>query len=464
MYMKKIFIVAAMAVSLVWSTVSMAAQISNLRTSSTPSKVRLVLDSNEALEYKESLTNNVLALSLPNSKAKNLKSQLKDSLVQEVELQSKGSGALLTVKLNKSCKYKIFRLQNPDRLVIDLPKIVVLRQDKQLAKGVTYSFIQDDFQGRQIQAHLVTVEPEARFEWRPFSTVENRTGRGSLAARAAKLKLPVAVNASYFDTDGWVIGTTKDRGQLMSMESTPHSAFAVIKGRSAVLKDVSYNAQARLSNGKVLEIKGMNRRRIAEDLVVYNQFFGPSTKTNHWGREVKVRLKDHLILAVSTLGDMSIDPGTIVLSGHGDMAAELAKCRMGDQVVYFEELNLPEAKEAETLLGAGPLLLEEGIVNVRTQEENIAPDIARGRAPRTAMGIKQDGSTMVLVVDGRSETSAGMTLPELARYLKKQGAWEAVNFDGGGSSEMCLAGKIVNRPSDGRERAVSVGLGLFPKR
>lgn len=54
-----------------------------------------------------------------------------------------------------------------------------------------------------------------------------------------------------------------------------------------------------------------------------------------------------------------------------------------------------------------------------------------------------------------------MTLQELASYFVKLGAWQAVNFDGGGSSEMVLDGKILNTPSDGRERPVSVGLGVF---
>ena len=83
-------------------------------------------------------------------------------------------------------------------------------------------------------------------------------------------------------------------------------------------------------------------------------------------------------------------------------------------------------------------------------------------APRTAAGVKKDGTVILLVVDGRSSSSAGMTLQELASYLVKLGAWQAVNFDGGGSSEMVLDGKILNTPSDGRERPVSVGLGVFP--
>ena len=100
---------------------------------------------------------------------------------------------------------------------------------------------------------------------------------------------------------------------------------------------------------------------------------------------------------------------------------------------------------------------------MRTAEEQIAPDIARGRAPRTALGLKKDGTLLMLVVDGRSSASSGMTLAELAQYLINLGAVSAVNYDGGGSSEMVINGKLVNKPSDGRERAVSIGLGLFTK-
>ena len=93
----------------------------------------------------------------------------------------------------------------------------------------------------------------------------------------------------------------------------------------------------------------------------------------------------------------------------------------------------------------------------------MAPDIAHGRAPRAALGLKKDGTLLLLVIDGRSATSSGLTLEELAQYLVKLGAESAVNFDGGGSSEMVINGRIVNKPSDGRERYVSIGLGLFTK-
>ena len=82
------------------------------------------------------------------------------------------------------------------------------------------------------------------------------------------------------------------------------------------------------------------------------------------------------------------------------------------------------------------------------------------RNPRTAAGISRDGSTLYLVtVDGRRPTDAGMTLPELAKVMMQLGAYDAMNFDGGGSTTMVVDGQIVNRPPDqAGERPIGSGL------
>ena len=121
------------------------------------------------------------------------------------------------------------------------------------------------------------------------------------------------------------------------------------------------------------------------------------------------------------------------------------------------------ADQAKLVITGGPMLLQNGKVCVRSVEENIPRDIAVGRAPRTAVGVKRDGTILLLVVDGRSFASSGMTLNELAQYFLRLGAINAVNFDGGGSSAMVVDGRLVNKPSDGKERRVSMGLGVFRK-
>jgi hypothetical protein len=81
--------------------------------------------------------------------------------------------------------------------------------------------------------------------------------------------------------------------------------------------------------------------------------------------------------------------------------------------------------------------------------------------PRSATGHTIDGKPILCVVDGRSAESAGVTLKELAYIMMEAGAFWAIELDGGGSSTMFANGTIVNKPSDGTERAVINHLLIF---
>lgn len=90
------------------------------------------------------------------------------------------------------------------------------------------------------------------------------------------------------------------------------------------------------------------------------------------------------------------------------------------------------------------------------------------KSPKTAVGISKDGKTLYLVtVDGRQTASIGMSQKEMAQFMKSIGAYNAINMDGGGSTTMVARpmGKknveILNKPSDGSARNVSVGIGVF---
>ena len=96
-------------------------------------------------------------------------------------------------------------------------------------------------------------------------------------------------------------------------------------------------------------------------------------------------------------------------------------------------------------------------------DEDFPNDITVGRAPRTGVAILPNGHMLLAVVDGRQQSSIGCTLNEFAQLLVEFGAKEAINFDGGGSSEMVVGGEILNSPSDGDERKVGSALAVFKK-
>lgn len=440
-----------------------AAPVTAVRSSVSPARVRLVFDSTEPIKYTDEKNGLQIVVNLPEGTALAQSPVIKkDVVIKSITVPAKKKKkAQVVIDLTKDCQYKLYNLKNPDRLVLDIYRIPISKTTTQLAGGVTYTYAQEELNGRPIVSYLVSVAPAARLELRPFSAAGMYNGRGSLAKQAAERGLVAAINASYFDTDGWVIGNVKDKGNFVAMDATPRSGYVVQGNEQKIVRDIAYTGSVTLPDGRALQLKGMNRARIANDLVLFNSHYATSTKTNQYGREVKI--KNGRVVAVSTAGNMSLEPGCVVLSGHGTNAAALAGLRLGDHIILTQSLGSSIADAATTVVSGGPLLVENGRVNVRTAEEQMAPDIARGRAPRTAIGLKQDGTLLMLVIDGRSSASAGMTLAELAQYFLKLGAVSAVNYDGGGSSEMVINGKIVNKPSDGRERLVSIGLGLFIK-
>lgn len=112
--------------------------------------------------------------------------------------------------------------------------------------------------------------------------------------------------------------------------------------------------------------------------------------------------------------------------------------------------------------GVGRLLDAGAVVPGDASLEGSGASFVTARHPRTAVGAAGDGRLLLGVVDGRSKASAGLALGDLARWLRDLGCRDAVNLDGGGSTCLWVDGLgVVNRPSDGSERAVGSVLAVF---
>jgi len=131
--------------------------------------------------------------------------------------------------------------------------------------------------------------------------------------------------------------------------------------------------------------------------------------------------------------------------------------RQGGKVA-IEQVAVPEADLQQVISGM-PMLVVKG---KSLKNDNAA------RHPRTAVGVdEKETKLVILVVDGRNPgVSEGMTLAELAQEFIRLGCFTAMNLDGGGSTSMVMrepnaqSWKILNRPSDGRERPVANVLGV----
>ncbi len=105
-------------------------------------------------------------------------------------------------------------------------------------------------------------------------------------------------------------------------------------------------------------------------------------------------------------------------------------------VPEMEAMNIKEG------VSFGPTLIKNG------EKQITSGDGGMGIGPRTAIGQRQDGTIMLLVIDGRQIDSPGATLLDVQNILYDAGAWTAANLDGGSSTTMYYNGQVINRPCD----------------
>ena len=128
------------------------------------------------------------------------------------------------------------------------------------------------------------------------------------------------------------------------------------------------------------------------------------------------------------------------------------------KIVYEEQISADQLVKdgVVNLLAFGPALVENGEIVVGKNQE---VGQAMASNPRTAIGIIDENHYIIVVSDGRTSESEGLSLYQLAEVMKSYGAKTAYNLDGGGSSTLYFNGQVINKPTTGgnkiSERAVS---------
>lgn len=236
------------------------------------------------------------------------------------------------------------------------------------------------------------------------------------------------------------------------------------KGLTAVTHTIAMNL---VLADTTLEIKHANYLRKDNELVLYNIHNGATTATNAYGTEVQIQLLDgekwqttgtmkaKVTKVEDQVGSMPLDKSHAVLSGHGTMATELNKLKVGDEITLDFEIKF-EDEVVNIAQAIGSDAYTQILVNGEVAQSGFWDELH----PRTGFGVSLTRDTVfMLVVDGRSAISAGCTTKVLAEILQHYGAYNAVNWDGGGSS--CLYVRPMgqmNNGSDGGERACGNGM------
>jgi len=350
------------------------------------------------------------------------------------------------------------------------------QKSKRLAPGVTETQLSvESNRGKQ---KIYTVEYDGKTE---KISMETALAKGQLFgfetvksqaknAQSENNYVVAGINGDYFDKNGHPIDLMIQKGEIISTSQTPIdqlAVFGVTKDGKPLIGSPVLNLSVQINGQDSYKIDSVNRTRAANHLVLYTPAFASSTRTNALGTEVVVKidsgqLNGHSVLTGTVLrviqngGDEILSEGEFILSGHHFASDFLQTAVEGDKIDVRAEFSSPEWNEVVEAISGRYHLVKNGAI--------VKQDVA-GVHPRSAIGIKADGGIVTVVVDGRQNaTSVGVTLAEMASIMKDLGAVHAFTFDGGGSSTMVTRNhgdenpSLINRPSDGSERAVSNSL------
>ena len=126
-------------------------------------------------------------------------------------------------------------------------------------------------------------------------------------------------------------------------------------------------------------------------------------------------------------------------------------CLLGDSVLILKTDSSRRWEEAlpyPDIMTAGPLLIWHDTLQYMRDDRTFVTN----RHNRTAVGIREDGTVLLFVADGRFKQAEGLSLTELQQILRWLGCRDALNLDGGGSTTLFLNigdyHSVVNCPSD----------------
>ena len=279
------------------------------------------------------------------------------------------------------------------------------------------------------------------------------------------------INADYFSLEtGIPMSNIISEGKIITKSDGSQYGIGILEDNTAFMsKLIMYSTMFR-EDGTIISINHINKLRQPYGIYMMTDDFADQTHNTTNGFDViltdiegEISIGSEINAVVESVdeyeGSIAIPEGKIVLTVDSNAPIELVEAlkslQIGEKIkITFGYEGDERWEDVKLGIGAtGDVLIENGVVNT---------DFTAGAHPRTALGIKEDGSIILYTIDGRQKGySYGVQLRSLAKRLDELGCVDAINLDGGGSTSYIVQfpgdglTTLVNSPSDGKLRSVS---------
>jgi hypothetical protein len=374
--------------------------------------------------------------------------------------------AVLTVSLTKARRCDVFTLpadgDKPFRVVVDVLKNFTRRETQSLSPGVVYTRLEKGTDTRYFQAHILDIaatDPHVRLD-----VAAAQGDRERVSAMVTRTGAVAGVNGGYFTDGTRPVGLLMAGGQVRALPLWARTAAAFPAGGLPVLLNPVGAWRVTLPDGTTRDLPDALDASIKTpmpDTTVYAGNTYQRAPAVPGGQNILVRGG---VVAGKCPDPTPLNPGDYVLQARNADCTALDPLLPAGAAVTVAPLTNPDLAPYAAAVGAGPRLLRAGAVTITGAAERFRPDILTGRPARTALGITADGRVLIVAVESPGTYGGGMTLDDLALLLKAEGAVEAMNLDGGGSTAMALGPDTVTAPPNAWIRPVASGVLVFDDR
>ena len=248
-----------------------------------------------------------------------------------------------------------------------------------------------------------------------------------------------------------------EAGSLARVPTSPAYIFALDRDRNAWTgPSGALGVQVKSADGATLSLEGVNEAPEIGNASLFNGYWGSELTLPFDGcvavfapKNGGARVADRFTCGPVT--KVPLQAGEFAIVGRG-FSAEWMQWQAGNPWTVSHAFPLASL---DFVTGGSHVLIHN---------KTPTPLAEDARNPRTMIGTDEAKFMYLAVVDGRSAESLGMTLPELQAFGARLGLADALNLDGGGSATMVLRHAVMNRPSDGKERAVASMVEIVPAR
>lgn len=353
---------------------------------------------------------------------------------------------------------------------------------KQLAPGIVLNQDINTAHGSELITNAVTIDlsdPTVSLKAALCKDVvylkDPTKGREAISSLTARKSAVVGINADFFPFTGDPLGICVTDGEIVSEPGADRVALAMLKDRKIVFDNPILDAKLTLSSGISRQIDGINRPRESNQVILFTNACGAVT-VGTAGTELvlksdglPLRIGKKTSFTVTAINPEStgtpIPKGGAVLSAGGPAAYFIKEnLRVGD--TFNIEFNIKSTNnvdwtQVEQAAGGGPWLVKDGSQYVDSDAEHFNNSFSTTHHPRSAVGVTADNKLILVTVDGRQSISHGISLTDLSALMRRLGAVNAINIDGGGSTTLSYRGILLNSPSGGTERPVADALLVF---